>query len=628
MQQLTEHNETTRTDALAWERRRFSATLRLQEAIIDAGDNFNYVCSLMAHYGAAYTQTTGISVWVRQDNHFVLEYPDETFIHSRRAISVESALLPSELYSTSRTFRSSAAVFGRADQAVTLQSDHVLNSAVTPIILRGAVTGILVFEFPPEADITDAECEICQLLANCLIRNLQPLPQIEANQALAKSEQRFRTCVSTMEEGLVMQGLHGEILLCNESAERILGMSHDQMAGRTSLDERWRAVHEDGSAFHGHDHPAMATLRDGTPRFGIKMGIHKSDDSLTWISVNAVPTYETGGTVLTGVVCTFTDVTERIYAEEALQKSEEALRTVTEGAPVILYATDINGIFTISEGKALSTIGLAAGQAVGLSVFDIYNDKPEIISGLKAVLAGATIAYDVWIDKTCFHSSVRPKYDAVGTITGIIGVSYDVTEQRLAEAQVRDYAIVLEFQKRELELANGELELLATTDGLTGVKNHRAFQESYAHELGMASRYGMPLCVVMLDVDDFKPYNDSFGHPAGDDVLRTIAAVLAEHARETDVVARYGGEEFVILLPQTDLAGALTIAERMRAEIETAPWPLRPVTASFGVAMLTPGTQDGAVLVARADSALYQSKSDGRNRVTKWAPSHDSSIPT
>lgn len=198
----------------------------------------------------------------------------------------------------------------------------------------------------------------------------------------------------------------------------------------------------------------------------------------------------------------------------------------------------------------------------------------------------------------------------------MLAVLHDLTERKRAEETVRDHAVVLEFQKQALEQANAELEALATTDGMTGLKNHRAFQEQLVVEVSRAGRYHTPLSLVLVDVDHFKGFNDAFGHPAGDAVLRAVAALLQTSARETDFVARYGGEEFVLLLPQTDTAGASLFAERLRASLEAAPWPLRAVTASFGVASLRLGVEDGGSLLTRADEALYRSKAGGRNQVT------------
>ena len=168
----------------------------------------------------------------------------------------------------------------------------------------------------------------------------------------------------------------------------------------------------------------------------------------------------------------------------------------------------------------------------------------------------------------------------------------------------------------ELESANERLHALASTDGLTGIKNHRAFQESIRAEIAKAVRYGHPLSLLLLDIDNFKSYNDTFGHQSGDEVLKLVARIVAGFARRTDQAARYGGEEFVVLLPETDAPGARRTAERIRAAIESGEWPVRPVTASFGASTLLELETDPTQLVERADQALYASKRAGRNRVT------------
>ncbi len=172
-------------------------------------------------------------------------------------------------------------------------------------------------------------------------------------------------------------------------------------------------------------------------------------------------------------------------------------------------------------------------------------------------------------------------------------------------------------QQRELLLANGKLESLATHDGLTGAKNRRAFNEKLAEEWSRAQRYATPLALVMFDVDQFKSYNDNFGHQAGDEVLKTLAQTVMSLIRTTDFFARYGGEEFALILPNTDAEGAYILAERLRESVEKTRWPERPVTASFGVASLEVGMSNGESLLEAADKALYMSKDRGRNRVTQ-----------
>ena len=161
---------------------------------------------------------------------------------------------------------------------------------------------------------------------------------------------------------------------------------------------------------------------------------------------------------------------------------------------------------------------------------------------------------------------------------------------------------------------------LAATDGLTELYNHRSFHERLAQEVDRANRYGRSLSVLMIDVDRFKTYNDTHGHPQGDLVLRELAGLLKMLSRTSDTVARYGGEEFALILPETDGASAQTIGDRLREEVERHGFPgaeILPggtVTVSIGVATHTSGgTKDG--LLKAADTALYEAKRAGRNRV-------------
>ena len=193
--------------------------------------------------------------------------------------------------------------------------------------------------------------------------------------------------------------------------------------------------------------------------------------------------------------------------------------------------------------------------------------------------------------------------------------------QAVQESRFEMQAQQVELSKANIALseANARLQALATTDGLTGLKNHRTFQEKLAQEFERSQRYRTPLSIALMDVDKFKTFNDTFGHPAGDGVLKSVARLLQEHARSTDFVARYGGEEFVVILPGTDAAGARIAAERMRAAIEEAPWDLRPITVSIGLATCEAEISGPAAFIADADRALYASKERGRNRVTPIA---------
>jgi diguanylate cyclase (GGDEF)-like protein len=165
----------------------------------------------------------------------------------------------------------------------------------------------------------------------------------------------------------------------------------------------------------------------------------------------------------------------------------------------------------------------------------------------------------------------------------------------------------------------------AVTDELTGLFNHRRFQEVMSAEVERARRYDQQMGLIMLDIDNFKQVNDNYGHVQGDMVLREVARVLRQSARDVDEPARYGGEEMAVALPQTDLDGAYRFAERVRKRIEALELPLRDgnggklkVTASFGAASLaTAGRPDKEGLVAAADAALYRAKRSGKNRTVK-----------
>ena len=167
----------------------------------------------------------------------------------------------------------------------------------------------------------------------------------------------------------------------------------------------------------------------------------------------------------------------------------------------------------------------------------------------------------------------------------------------------------------------------AVTDELTGLFNHRHFQEVLESELERTRRFGHQLGLIMLDIDDFKHVNDAYGHLQGDLVLREVARVLRESSREVDIPARYGGEELAVVLPQADLDGAYRFAERVRTGIARLDVPLLDragtvgITASLGVAAApTSAPVDAEALVAAADAALYRAKREGKNRTVRAEP--------
>ena len=219
-----------------------------------------------------------------------------------------------------------------------------------------------------------------------------------------------------------------------------------------------------------------------------------------------------------------------------------------------------------------------------------------------------------------------PLYSREQKVNGVMFNLQDITERHWLDGilqeqiqRVQEYSVELDQQRVTLMQANIRLEALATTDGLTGLKNHRAFQEALVHELKQCSRLEATLSVILLDVDYFKRYNDTFGHPAGDCVLQKVAEILRKSVRGTDFTARYGGEEFAAILPGADEEGALRVAERIREGIESAEWRELSMTVSIGVTSAEK-IDTPAALIDRADRGLYRSKENGRNRVTYIPP--------
>jgi diguanylate cyclase (GGDEF)-like protein len=185
----------------------------------------------------------------------------------------------------------------------------------------------------------------------------------------------------------------------------------------------------------------------------------------------------------------------------------------------------------------------------------------------------------------------------------------------------RELEAKVQERTHELAEANSRLAQLAVTDGLTGLYNHRHFHERLSLEVERSARNGLPLSLLMVDVDHFKHYNDHHGHPAGDEVLRQVARLLSEGRRANDVVARYGGEEFGVILVDTAKFTAAKIAERLRERVATSGVPHASeqpggaLAISLGVATFPEDATTAEALVRAADDALYAAKRAGRNRV-------------
>ncbi len=196
------------------------------------------------------------------------------------------------------------------------------------------------------------------------------------------------------------------------------------------------------------------------------------------------------------------------------------------------------------------------------------------------------------------------------------GAEFDRSSLELFQAMAPQLAVAID--RATLKEKAGEFEQLSVTDSLTGLLNRRYMEARLAEEIKRSNRHHFPMSFMMVDVDHFKSYNDSFGHPAGDEALKIVGSVIRETLRSADVAARMGGEEFAILLPQTTSEEAMAIADRIRHHLEITDFPNRRVTASIGVASCSAELCVSADLISAADQALYEAKRHGRNRVLSY----------
>jgi diguanylate cyclase (GGDEF)-like protein/PAS domain S-box-containing protein len=306
------------------------------------------------------------------------------------------------------------------------------------------------------------------------------------------------------------------------------------------------------------------------------------------------------------------EIAERRQIEEALRNSERFLNTIFESIrdPFSIVDRDYR---IIRANKAYARMRHKPLEGlIGRRCYEVLQGRTSVCEHCaveKSLKSGDPCAKDklltfpsggeVWEEIYTY-----PIVDEKGQATHVIEYTRDITNRKKSEGE----------KERLIE----KLKYLSAVDGLTGLLNRRALMERLEHEVARARRYGSELSILLGDMDHFKEINDTYGHEAGDEVLRLISGALAKTLRETDVSGRYGGDEFMVIVPETSMHGAEHFAERIRMAIENADlvFCAQPVTLSMsmGIAIFHP-EDDANSLMKRADIALYASKRAGGRRV-------------
>jgi diguanylate cyclase (GGDEF)-like protein/PAS domain S-box-containing protein len=305
-------------------------------------------------------------------------------------------------------------------------------------------------------------------------------------------------------------------------------------------------------------------------------------------------------------------------AREKLHASEERFRLFMDNSPLVSHIKDEQGRLIFYNQVFAERFNISGEEWIGVPPNELWPDEEVklMMEADREVLAGKTLraifqtVHERNGGVSYWKSYKFPLVNNEGMrFVGVVGV--EITDELRREEE-------LEISQKELREANHRLQNLVLTDALTGLYNRRGFDERLNAEFARAGRKNHDLSVLLIDLDNFKRRNDTYGHPEGDKTLKQLAKIMQATCRLGDLAARYGGEEFVMLLPETNEQQAIAFANRLLDAIRKAEWDNEPVTASMGIASLHPSTKTEQRLVALADEALYVAKRFGKNRAVAY----------
>ena len=426
--------------------------------------------------------------------------------------------------------------------------------------------------------------------------------------ALRASEERFRATFEQAAIGLAHLALDGRWLRVNRTLCAIVGYGPDDLRDLTVSD----LLHpEDRQADGAEGHRLVA---GELPSYGKEKRLIRKDGAPVWVCVT-VSLARTPAGDPAHLIVAVEDITGRKAVEEALRRSEEQYRRIVETAQEGIWQIDAADRTTFVNQAMADLLGYTADEMRGASLFSFVDDegRAAIAANAQQQRQGIKGQQDVKFLRKDGRAlwtlvSAAALVDADGRYAGTLAMVVDITERIGAEEALRHQAL---------------------HDALTDLPNRTLLQDRLAQALRSAQRDGHPLALLLLDIDRFKEVNDTFGHAAGDRLLRQVGRRLRRVVRAADTVARLGGDEFAVLLPATDTGGATTAAEKIRRALE------QPVgrggyrvsaEASIGIALYPAHGAEAATLLQHADVAMYAAKRTGEG----WAvynPAHDRSSP-
>lgn len=431
----------------------------------------------------------------------------------------------------------------------------------------------------------------------------------KAEDALRESEKKYRLIFENVQDVFYQTDTNGNFIDVSPSVLHYSGFSREELIGRPA------------SYFYANPND-RARLYEALQKTGevvdFELVLKAKDNQIVYASLNAHFLYDSAGRPA-GIGGALRDITERKRAEEALRESEAKLRNITAMIGEGLYVLDGHGRILFMNPEAEKLLGWRETELRGKEFHEmIHCEKADGIgvttsecSVLKTIGFGGTYRSEDHLfmrrDGTLFPVSlVATPFVEHGQLAGTVVVFQDITDRKRMEA--------------ELEMLNEFLVRQATTDPLTGIANRLKFADALNMEIQRAGRFNTELSLIMFDVDYFKDINDTYGHHAGDEVLRQLTGLVSGRIRTSDLFARWGGEEFMILITNTSVDKARLFAEKLRLMIDGREFPVvGHVTCSFGVAQMEADDNDD-LLTRRVDDALYRAKAGGRNRVEATVP--------